>query len=67
MDYSIAVSNWSKVALGGNYTVKSVTITNANYPNGQTFTENATDQKIYLSAANNKIKINYVPTSGTIK
>lgn len=67
VDYSIAVSNWSKVALGGNYTVKSVTITNANYPNGQTFTENATDQKIYLTAANNKIKINYVPTSGTIK
>ena len=67
VDYSIAVSNWSKVALGGNYTVKSVTITNANYPNGQTFTENATDQKIYLAASNNKIKINYVPTSGTIK
>lgn len=67
VDYSIAVSNWSKVALGGNYTVKSVTITNANYPNGQTFTENAADQKIYLAAANNKIKINYVPTLGTIK
>ena len=67
LDYSIAVSNWSKVALGCNYTVKSVTITNANYPNGRTFTETAADQKIYLAATNNKIKINYVPTSGTIK
>ena len=64
--YSIAVSNWSKVALGGNYKVKSVTVKNTNYPNGQTFTENGTDQIIQL-AKTNDIKIEYEPTSGSIK
>lgn len=64
--YSIAVSNWSKVALGGNYKVKSVTVTNTNYPNGETFTEDGTDQIIQL-ARTNDIKIEYEPTSGSIK
>ncbi len=67
VDYSIAVSNWSKVALGGNYTVKSVTITNANYPNGQTFTENAQTRRSISLRPNNKIKINYVPTSAPLR
>lgn len=67
IDYTIAVARWSKVALGGNYRVKSVTVTNANYPNGQTFTEDNTEQKIYLSASDNVIKINYEITTGTME
>lgn len=67
IDYTIAVSNWSKVALGGNYRVKSVTVTNANYPNGQTFNEDNTERKIYLNASNNVIKINYETTTGTME
>lgn len=67
IDYTVAVSQWSKVALGGNYRVKSVTVTNANYPNGQTFAEDNTERKIYLSASNNVIKINYETTTGTME
>lgn len=63
ISYEVAVSKWSKVALGGNYKVKSVTIINSKYPEGKTVLENNSGiDKLELAATNNVIKIIYEPT-----
>ncbi len=66
-DYTIAVANWSKVALGGNYTVKQVKVTNENYPFGQIFTEDSTHREIQMAKGPNRIDIYYTPTTGETK
>lgn len=68
LDYAVAVKDWSKVSLGGNYNVKSVTVYNEKYPEpeGMTFEEDDTEKVIYL-CRENRIKINYVQNTGVMK
>lgn len=67
LGYSIAVSNWSKVALGGNYKVEKVKVTNSKYPSGQVFTEDSTLREIEMAKGPNRIDIYYKPTEEEIK
>lgn len=64
--YSILIDELSKLSLGGNYTIKEVTIKNANYPSGITVSAQS-DNEIYLSNTGNEIEIEYEKTSGTIR
>lgn len=68
LDYAVAVKDWSKVSLGGNYNVKSVTVYNEKYPEpeGMTFEEDDTEKVIYL-CKENRIKINYEQNTGVMK
>lgn len=64
--YSILIDDLSKLALGGNYTIKNVTVTNAIYPNGKVFTQEKGGE-IRLANSGNEIKIEYEKTTGSIR
>lgn len=66
LDYSVAVKEWSKVAIEGNYNVKSVTVYNDRYgEEGKKFLEDDSQQVIYLSAQN-RIVIEYEQNTGSM-
>lgn len=63
--YELMVKNWSKVALGGNYEVKSVTVMRGGKPVHTAVKEDGTERKINLENGD-VVEIEYTPKTGTM-
>lgn len=65
LGYELMVKNWSKVALGGNYDVKSVTVIRGGKTVYNAVKENSTKREISLKNGD-IVEIEYTPKTGTM-